>query len=450
VSQPLAAAGSSAGGGLPSIPEAVPAAAVQANSTPPAAAAAAGTCPADEWEEEDEEDEEEEEETPQHGPFTPITLQRHEQRQRQRAALQQLQQDIWQKPGGQQQQQLDELQQQQLQQDGQQQQWHSSAQLVVPDSDVTMTDADEDFHTPVGATGPTAGNCGANAASRGVHFSNTVFSSSAAAAETEHTPTAAAYGAVAGHATPGTTGLSQRRYSLEAAAAAAAPAGQLQQPQTNGIASQHIQQQEQQMQQPDQKQQQPIQPQQLFAAPANGKLLQPADNQQQQQQQQRHSLPAPPAATANGNSNGPPGAAAAAAAPTGLLQIKEKPCKWIYVLDTYQRLFVHAKYKGKFHHSSFLQGGAVLSAGGIVVENGRIVKLTADSGHYRWVVVWGSQIVCGFGRWVCQGLRLSKVGRMLHSAHSSEAGRFAANTLLAVLLCAELQLAVLCRIQLCY
>lgn len=64
-------------------------------------------------------------------------------------------------------------------------------------------------------------------------------------------------------------------------------------------------------------------------------------------------------------------------------KIKEKPCKWIYVLDTCNRLFVHAKYKGKFHHSSFLQGGAVLSAGGIVVEDGRIMKLTADSGHYR-------------------------------------------------------------------
>eukprot|EP00775_Hariotina_reticulata_P006006 gene6006-6243_t len=29
------------------------------------------------------------------------------------------------------------------------------------------------------------------------------------------------------------------------------------------------------------------------------------------------------------------------------------------------------------------KGGAVLSAGGIVVEHGRIMKLTADSGHYR-------------------------------------------------------------------
>jgi hypothetical protein len=63
--------------------------------------------------------------------------------------------------------------------------------------------------------------------------------------------------------------------------------------------------------------------------------------------------------------------------------IREKPCKWIYVLDTQRRLFVHAKYRGKFHHSSFVEGGAVLAAGGIVVQRGRILKLTADSGHYR-------------------------------------------------------------------
>lgn len=60
-----------------------------------------------------------------------------------------------------------------------------------------------------------------------------------------------------------------------------------------------------------------------------------------------------------------------------------KPCKWIYVLDTAGRLYVHAKYRGKFHHSSFVRGGAVSSAGGIVVVEGRVMRLTADSGHYR-------------------------------------------------------------------
>jgi hypothetical protein len=40
------------------------------------------------------------------------------------------------------------------------------------------------------------------------------------------------------------------------------------------------------------------------------------------------------------------------------------------VLDTSGRLYVHAKHRGSFHHSSFLRGGAVLSAGGIVVKQG--------------------------------------------------------------------------------
>jgi len=57
-----------------------------------------------------------------------------------------------------------------------------------------------------------------------------------------------------------------------------------------------------------------------------------------------------------------------AAATDEAAAVNLKPCKWIYVLDTSGRLYVHAKYRGKFHHSSFVQGGAVLAAGGIVVE----------------------------------------------------------------------------------
>jgi hypothetical protein len=89
----------------------------------------------------------------------------------------------------------------------------------------------------------------------------------------------------------------------------------------------------------------------------------------------------PPAGAAGGRQGTPlePPAASSAIKDT----IREKPCKWIYVLDTQRRLFVHAKYRGKFHHSSFVEGGAVLAAGGIVVQRGRILKLTADSGHYR-------------------------------------------------------------------
>jgi hypothetical protein len=45
------------------------------------------------------------------------------------------------------------------------------------------------------------------------------------------------------------------------------------------------------------------------------------------------------------------------------------------------------------HHPN-AQGGAVLSAGGIVVEHGRILKLTADSGHYRRARVFVCVRVC--------------------------------------------------------
>lgn len=44
--------------------------------------------------------------------------------------------------------------------------------------------------------------------------------------------------------------------------------------------------------------------------------------------------------------------------------------KWIFVLSATKTLYVGTKKKGKFQHSSFLAGGATLSAGRLVVENG--------------------------------------------------------------------------------
>ncbi len=57
--------------------------------------------------------------------------------------------------------------------------------------------------------------------------------------------------------------------------------------------------------------------------------------------------------------------------------------KWIYVMDCKQRLYVHEKRKGKFHHSSFLSGGATLAAGSLVIKYGQLLKINTDSGHYR-------------------------------------------------------------------
>ncbi|KAL4591770.1 hypothetical protein LXL04_004741 [Taraxacum kok-saghyz] len=50
--------------------------------------------------------------------------------------------------------------------------------------------------------------------------------------------------------------------------------------------------------------------------------------------------------------------------------------KWIFVLSTSNILYVGIKLKGKFQHSSFLAGGATLSAG-------RLVAVWPHSGHYH-------------------------------------------------------------------
>ena len=88
--------------------------------------------------------------------------------------------------------------------------------------------------------------------------------------------------------------------------------------------------------------------------------------------------PAPPQAAAAAGAGAKGGGGGEGAG--GLLHFESKPAKWIYVLDTAGRLYLHPKQRGTFHHSSFTRGGAVLSAGGMVVSQGRITKLTADSG----------------------------------------------------------------------
>lgn len=47
-----------------------------------------------------------------------------------------------------------------------------------------------------------------------------------------------------------------------------------------------------------------------------------------------------------------------------------RDAKWIFVLSTSKILYVGQKNKGTFQHSSFLAGGATLSAGRLVAEDG--------------------------------------------------------------------------------
>ncbi|XWS43294.1 hypothetical protein CRYUN_Cryun16bG0090500 [Craigia yunnanensis] len=59
-----------------------------------------------------------------------------------------------------------------------------------------------------------------------------------------------------------------------------------------------------------------------------------------------------------------------------------KDAKWIFVLSASKTLYVGQKNKGNFQHSSFLAGGATLSAGRLVVEDGVLKAVWPHSGHY--------------------------------------------------------------------
>jgi len=56
----------------------------------------------------------------------------------------------------------------------------------------------------------------------------------------------------------------------------------------------------------------------------------------------------------------------------------------IFVMDEAGSIFASTVHSpGKFHHSSFLSGKPVASAGEIVVNNGVLQNVTRRSGHYR-------------------------------------------------------------------
>ncbi|KAJ6749619.1 hypothetical protein OIU85_000270 [Salix viminalis] len=57
--------------------------------------------------------------------------------------------------------------------------------------------------------------------------------------------------------------------------------------------------------------------------------------------------------------------------------------KWIFVLSPTRRLYAGQKKRGKFHHSSFLAGGATIAAGTVIIENGNLKFISPLSGHYR-------------------------------------------------------------------
>lgn len=57
--------------------------------------------------------------------------------------------------------------------------------------------------------------------------------------------------------------------------------------------------------------------------------------------------------------------------------------KYIFVCDLDYNLYVHQKKTGFFHHSSFLNGRPARAAGGVVVEDGILLVVNGNSGHYK-------------------------------------------------------------------
>lgn len=55
----------------------------------------------------------------------------------------------------------------------------------------------------------------------------------------------------------------------------------------------------------------------------------------------------------------------------------------MFVIGIDETLYIGVKVPGRFHHSSFLAGGACLGAGYVVVEAGRLRRISPHSGHYR-------------------------------------------------------------------
>ncbi|MCO4755289.1 MAG: hypothetical protein KC478_12460, partial [Bacteriovoracaceae bacterium] len=56
----------------------------------------------------------------------------------------------------------------------------------------------------------------------------------------------------------------------------------------------------------------------------------------------------------------------------------------IFVMDKKGNLYFHSNPEpGRFHHSSFLAGEDVLSAGQLKVKDGRVLYIDNISGHYK-------------------------------------------------------------------
>ena len=59
-----------------------------------------------------------------------------------------------------------------------------------------------------------------------------------------------------------------------------------------------------------------------------------------------------------------------------------KPIEYLYVMDEFGNFYI-GDDKKVIHHSSFLEGGPVASAGHIVIQKGKVLSISNESGHYK-------------------------------------------------------------------
>ena len=100
----------------------------------------------------------------------------------------------------------------------------------------------------------------------------------------------------------------------------------------------------------------------------------------------------------------------------------------IYVVSPSGNWYAGSHIVGEFHHSSFLSGKPVLSAGEMKVENGELKVITAKSGHYK---PSKEQFIAGLRDLGAKGMDLEKINVNVYAVGNPAMQQVPANVFLA-------------------